>query len=471
VAIRKPKMTRFWVVPAFLLLLAADGASSETEPPAPLSEELGMTPVSVADGHAASLGPKTAILPRSVEVIRDDTIVRRKPSTKVLRRGVVVKGARLPVRDQAEGFGCDGPWYRVYDEGWICSDEVRVSPLPPEAPHYPVVPEGELTPWPYGFVRQPTVEYRMENGALVEVRDVLKGFGFGIHSIVRRSGIKFFRTPAGTLIKRSDAGMTSRISTYRGMPIRDGRPWPVGFVNSPRAYIYDTPTRGREHRVTSIERFTPFEVLEQTGKGPSAFYRFDDGGWLAARDVRVVRKASPPKSLEPGERWIDVDTHEQLITAYEGDRPVYTALMSSGRYGPSSTVKGEYRIWAKVSAIAMDNTDEELEEETATDEKAPLGEGETEVTKPTADGEEKTEESRHLYSLQDVPWTQFFFESYALHGVYWHNGFGNRRSHGCVNLAPGDAHWFYDWSEPRVPEGWWAVHTTDKNPGTIVKVR
>ena len=33
----------------------------------------------------------------------------------------------------------------------------------------------------------------------------------------------------------------------------------------------------------------------------------------------------------------------------------------------------------------------------------------------------------------------YFANAYAIHGAYWHDEFGNRRSHGCVNLSPRDA--------------------------------
>ena len=97
----------------------------------------------------------------------------------------------------------------------------------------------------------------------------------------------------------------------------------------------------------------------------------------------------------------------------------------------------------------MDNTDEELEEG--------LDAG--------------IEEGGRLYSLHDVPWAQFFFENFGLHGVYWHDRFGNRRSHGCVNLAPIDARWIFDWTKPRLPDGWWAIHTSAGEKGTLVRVR
>ncbi len=64
------------------------------------------------------------------------------------------------------------------------------------------------------------------------------------------------------------------------------------------------------------------------------------------------------------------------------------------------------------------------------------------------------------YRIQDVPWTQYFEGGFALHTAFWHNRFGLRRSHGCVNLAPADAHRIFQETWPRIPEGWHGV-TTD----------
>ena len=50
------------------------------------------------------------------------------------------------------------------------------------------------------------------------------------------------------------------------------------------------------------------------------------------------------------------------------------------------------------------------------------------------------------YYLENVPYVMYFFEDYALHGAYWHNNFGYQMSHGCVNIAPSDAGWIYNWS-------------------------
>ena len=51
------------------------------------------------------------------------------------------------------------------------------------------------------------------------------------------------------------------------------------------------------------------------------------------------------------------------------------------------------------------------------------------------------------YYLEEVPWTCYFYSGYALHGAYWHDGFGIPRSHGCVNLSLYDSWWIFQWSE------------------------
>ncbi|OGH68273.1 MAG: hypothetical protein A3C15_04000 [Candidatus Magasanikbacteria bacterium RIFCSPHIGHO2_02_FULL_50_9b] len=41
--------------------------------------------------------------------------------------------------------------------------------------------------------------------------------------------------------------------------------------------------------------------------------------------------------------------------------------------------------------------------------------------------------------------------SYYIHGAYWHNAFGKRRSHGCVNVAYKDMETLYAWAPAGTP--------------------
>jgi lipoprotein-anchoring transpeptidase ErfK/SrfK len=128
--------------------------------------------------------------------------------------------------------------------------------------------------------------------------------------------------------------------------------------------------------------------------------------------------------------------------AYEGARPVFATLVSTGR-GPqgsdSATPVGVHRIWVKIFTSDMDNV-------------------------------ERDELDAH-YSLEDVPYVQFFDHAVGLHGTYWHRDFGRVKSHGCVNLAPLDARALFEFTGPRLPAGWTAAYPAAVDAGTVVRVR
>ena len=50
------------------------------------------------------------------------------------------------------------------------------------------------------------------------------------------------------------------------------------------------------------------------------------------------------------------------------------------------------------------------------------------------------------YYTQNVPWVMYYNGDEALHGAYWHNNFGNRMSHGCVNMPVDAAAFVYSWA-------------------------
>ena len=51
-----------------------------------------------------------------------------------------------------------------------------------------------------------------------------------------------------------------------------------------------------------------------------------------------------------------------------------------------------------------------------------------------------------FYYLEDVPYTMYYDQLRALHGAYWRTAFGFPQSHGCINLAPADARWLFEWA-------------------------
>jgi lipoprotein-anchoring transpeptidase ErfK/SrfK len=137
------------------------------------------------------------------------------------------------------------------------------------------------------------------------------------------------------------------------------------------------------------------------------------------------------------ERWIDVDVASQTLLAYEGLEPVYATMVSTG--GPRwETPPGVFRIWGRYLAQTMDNTE--------------------------------AVSLRSHYRFGEVPWVQFFDGSRGLHSVYWHDQFGHARSHGCVNLAPRDARWLFEFTSHPLPPGW-SVRTIPAGEGSVVRVR
>jgi lipoprotein-anchoring transpeptidase ErfK/SrfK len=82
------------------------------------------------------------------------------------------------------------------------------------------------------------------------------------------------------------------------------------------------------------------------------------------------------------------------------------------------------------------------------------------------DGEEG---AGHPYDLPGVPWVSFFTGTgISFHGTYWHNDYGQPRSHGCVNLTPADAKFIYRWTRPAVPPETQYLHLPGE--GTLVQI-
>lgn len=119
-----------------------------------------------------------------------------------------------------------------------------------------------------------------------------------------------------------------------------------------------------------------------------------------------------------GGRWISVNLFEQTLAVYEQGELVYATLISSGLRG-WWTRPGAFQVYLKLE-------------------------------KDTMRGAFEADRSDYYY-LEDVPWVLYYDDARALHGTYWHNNFGYPQSHGCVNLAPADAHWIFNWAE----EGTW----------------
>jgi hypothetical protein len=144
--------------------------------------------------------------------------------------------------------------------------------------------------------------------------------------------------------------------------------------------------------------------------------------WVLARDVRrVPRSEMSPIHPFAGEKHIEVDIDAQRLTCYEGSQIAFTTLVSSGLAGETATPIGNTCVLLKQPSRHMSNH-------------------------PYPDGPEPLGD---LFDLPGVPWNVFFdLSGTAIHGAYWHNDFGIRRSHGCLNVSQEAARWIYRWTHP-----------------------
>ena len=81
--------------------------------------------------------------------------------------------------------------------------------------------------------------------------------------------------------------------------------------------------------------------------------------WLRADDIGVVDKPPTwPDFAEKGEKWIDVSITAQVLVLYEGKKPVYATLVSTGRdklgdpKETLSTLRGTFRLPIGLRGVA-----------------------------------------------------------------------------------------------------------------------
>ncbi len=315
------------------------------------------------------------------------------------------------------------------------------APPPPPAP----APVAQTTPRDAGQVR--LSDLAGERGGPV-IRRMLTGMYVALDRTVRDGalGESYWRTQSGGFVRTGPLAPLRSWPTFRGMELDAARGLPVAWMVSETGWDYTVSPAGRSvsshHRVPRLTGI-PLSDDPPIAQGGQTYYRTVDGQAVAARNVRRAVLRPPPAGVGPAERWMDVDLDEQVLVAYEGPRPVFATLVSSGRrdeHRPErnfETPIGSFRVQGKHVTTTMDG-------DTATD---------------------------GPYSIEDVPWVMYFQGSYALHAAFWHNFFGWRMSHGCVNLAPEDARRLFAWADPPLPAGWHGVFANDDHPGSRVELR
>lgn len=145
--------------------------------------------------------------------------------------------------------------------------------------------------------------------------------------------------------------------------------------------------------------------------------------YVAAQYVRAFSDEGLVE-LAPGEivttdKRIVVDRSEQMLYAYDGEKLFMKQPTSTG-VELTPTPHGEFKVYKKMPTRYMQGPIPEVTDE--------------------------------YYDLPGVPWNLYFTKlGGAIHGAYWHDEFGQPRSHGCVNLPPEEAQKLYEWADLGTP--------------------
>ena len=168
----------------------------------------------------------------------------------------------------------------------------------------------------------------------------------------------------------------------------------------------------------ALERYQRVQVYDTRTVDGQEWLMIGPDLWVEeTRIATVTPRPAPPEGV-PTHRWIEINVYEQTLAVYEHDRLVFATMISSGT-GKFYTRQGLFQIETKVEAEDMRGA--------------------------------FTADKSDFYYLEDVPWTMYYDGARAIHGAYWHDGFGFKQSHGCVNLSVADAYWLFRWAH----EGDW----------------
>lgn len=375
-------------------------------------------------------------------------------------RGRIDLGNTLAIFEKVEGSGCAGEgWARVDHASYVCLKNTTSSETAPV--QHPVVPEGLTVPFIYakpkadrkGKLLAEVPRYKSKS-ALIADREPVDylapnhQYAFVAEELVPGRG-KVVVDEDEQVVPIADLRF-EKPSEFQGRALADS-PVPEGMAPawaSSREALLRREPKLKAKVEGQLAYHQRVDVKPEVLRGGGSRWIEIPGGlpdgasaFVEADKLRVWTPGPELADIAADEVWVDVELGQQTLALMRGQTPTFVTLVSSGTgHKPNtSTPKGIYRIRHKVAHGPMRNRPEDAEESP--------------------------------YHVEAVPWVQYFYKRFALHGSYWHNGFGHRKSHGCVNLAPHDARYIFERTGPELPPGWMVVYEHAERPGTVVRVR
>ncbi|MBN2555660.1 MAG: L,D-transpeptidase [Anaerolineales bacterium] len=231
-----------------------------------------------------------------------------------------------------------------------------------------------------------------------------------------QDGERIYMVEPGIYIRGGDVSRIA-VASFHGIMLTRTPDRPFAWVLN-RVQPLLSPGGEESASNSWLNRYDMVQIYDMVEMNGWTWYMVGPDAWVEQRMLGIVFPESAAPEGVPENRWLSVNLYEQTLAAYEDGEMIFATLVSTG-IGGWWTQPGVFQVYNKLESDFMQGAFE-------------------------ADRSD-------FYYLEDVPWILYYDQSRALHGAYWHNGFGYPRSHGCVNLSPADAEWIYDWSR----EGTW----------------
>ncbi|NQV89966.1 L,D-transpeptidase [Candidatus Uhrbacteria bacterium] len=227
----------------------------------------------------------------------------------------------------------------------------------------------------------------------------------------------------------------------------DDRSGLVGTVHDKKLFLAQqhtsTPTI-KEFVIHSSVTTQSEEIFSIDGLGVAAIIFYQDNLFLSTSSsstlYNLTDDSTQPLSIEdatlasddktfliaPGRKLfspetdaqrIEVDISEQRLYAYENGILRNSFLISSGLN--SATPLGNHTVLAKIPLVHYAWN---------------YGEG-----------------NPNNYDLGWIPYNLRIYPHIYIHYAPWHNNFGHKMSHGCVNVGLSNIQWLYGWAQEKIP--------------------
>ena len=290
----------------------------------------------------------------------------------------------------------------------------------------------------------PLLAFRLTSSTVATV--LKKGSGVALSSTFLADGPagrrRFGVLPDGTFIP-VDRLEPAVGTTWHGIDLKE-KGLPIAFVLKHEVKPFSI--QNGKAKPLEDEEVDRRSVIHLTNKWRSVdsvrFEETDEGNFFREKDIiKVVKRRKFPDFVTGDTKWIDVSLALQTMTLYEGKKPIYSTLVSSGQdvlgdpATSAATVQGTFKIERKSISSPMD-----------------------------------PKESHEAFDVLSSPYAIEFAPGVAFRSVYWADNAGEARSYHDIALAPLDAKRLFSWAGAEIPSGWSSVIPTSADQ-VVVYIR